>query len=295
MRVGSDDAVDELLSPAALLAGMPTRRLGRPLIYHRVIDSTNEEARRLAAAGSPEGTLIIAESQTAGRGRRGRRWVAPAGRCLLFSLLLRPALPPERLFALTMAAGLAVRGAIMDQLGLMPALKWPNDVYIAGRKAAGILVESAFAGRELEFVVVGIGINVNVRPEELAGTALGSAADPTLGQVSRTATSLMVEAGRPVSRQELLWDILRHFEGWYERILAGESPLEEWKSALMEWGQEVVIEAGGERIPGRVVDATADGALGLALPDGQVRYFYAGEASLRPRPAGARDNLPESA
>lgn len=295
MMVGSDDTVDELLSPAALLAGMPTRRLGRPLIYHRVIDSTNEEARRLAAAGSPEGTLVIAESQTAGRGRRGRRWVAPAGRCLLFSLLLRPALPPKRLFALTMAAGLAVRGAIMDQLGLVPALKWPNDVYIAGRKAAGILVESAFAGQELEFVVVGIGVNVNVRPEELTRTALGSAADPTLGQLSSTATSLMVEAGRPVSRQELLWDILRHFEGWYERILAGEPPLEEWKGALMEWGQKVVIEAGGKHFPGRVVDATADGALGLALPDGQVRYFYAGEASLRLWPAGAEENLPESA
>ncbi|MGC8826756.1 MAG: biotin--[acetyl-CoA-carboxylase] ligase [Anaerolineae bacterium] len=291
----TDEIVDELLSPAALLAGMPTRRLGRPLVYHRVIDSTNEEARRLAAAGSPEGTLIIAESQTAGRGRRGRRWAAPAGRCLLFSLLLRPALPSERLFALTMAAGLAVRGAIIDQLGLVPALKWPNDVYIAGRKAAGILVESAFAGQELEFAVVGIGINVNVRPEELIETVSGSAADPTLAQLSRTATSLMVEAGRPVSRPALLWDILRQFEGWYERILAGESPLEEWKGALMEWGREVVIEAGGERISGRVVDTAANGALGLALPDGQVRWFHAGEASLRPRPAGAEDNLPESA
>lgn len=295
MVVGADKVEDELLSPAALLAGMPTRRLGRPLVYHRVIDSTNEEARRLAAAGSPEGTLVIAERQTAGRGRRGRQWVAPAGRCLLFSLLLRPALPPERLFALTMAAGLAVRGAIMDQLGLVPALKWPNDVYIAGRKTAGILVESAFAGRELEFAVVGIGVNVNVRPEELAGAVLGSAADPTLRQLPGTATSLMVEAGRPVSRSALLWDILRHFERWYERILAGESPLEEWKGALLEWGQEVEIEAGGERILGRVVDAAADGALGLALPDGQLRYFYAGEASLRPRPAGAEDNLPESA
>ncbi len=292
--LGSDQAVYEPLSPAVLLAGMPTRRLGRPLIYHRVIDSTNEEARRLAAAGSPEGTLVIAETQTAGRGRRGRRWVAPAGRCLLFSLLLRPKLPPARLFALTMAAGLAVRGAVMDQLGLVPALKWPNDVYIAGRKAAGILVESAFAGGELDFMVLGIGINVNVRPEELAEPTAGDHDDRTLGRLSDTATSLMAAAGRPVSRQELLWGILRRFEGWYERILAGESPLEEWKGALMEWGQEVAIEAGGERIVGRVVEVTDDGALGLALPDGRLRCFYGGEASLRPRPAWAGDNLPET-
>lgn len=294
MMLDADHAADEPLSPAALLAGMPTRRLGRPIIYHRMIDSTNEEARRLAAAGSPEGTLVIAETQTAGRGRRGRRWVAPAGRCLLFSLLLRPELPPARLFALTMAAGLAVRGAVMDLLPLAPALKWPNDVYIAGRKAAGILVESAFAGGELEFVVVGIGINVNVRPEELAASAAGEHDDLTLGRLPSTATSLMIEAGRPVSRQELLWGILRRFEGWYERILAGESPLEEWKSALMEWGQEVEIEAGGARIIGRVVEVRDDGALGLALPDGRLRCFYAGEASLRPRPARAEDNLPET-
>ncbi|MGQ9515952.1 MAG: biotin--[acetyl-CoA-carboxylase] ligase [Anaerolineae bacterium] len=280
--------MEELLSPAAILAGLPTRRLGRPLVYHRVIDSTNEEARRLAAVGCPEGALVIAEAQTAGRGRRGRPWVAPAGRCLLVSVRLRPALSPARLFALTMAAGLAVRAGIMEQLGLSPALKWPNDVYIAGRKTAGILVESAFSGRELELVVVGIGINVNVRPEELVGARADIGLDPTLGQLARTATSLMVEAGRPVSRQELLWGILRHFEDWYERVLAGESPLEEWKSALMEWGQEVEIEAAGERCIGRVVEVTDGGALGLALPGGQVRYFHAGEASLRPRPTGAK-------
>lgn len=290
----ADNAEDEPLSPAALLAGLPTRRLGRPLVYHRVIDSTNEEARRLAAGGCPEGALVIAEAQTAGRGRRGRRWTAPAGRCLLFSLLLRPALPPKRLFTLTMAAGLAVRAGIMEQLGLLPALKWPNDVYIAGRKAAGILVESAFAGRGLEFVVVGIGVNVNVRPEELASAGADIGLDPSLEQLSSTATSLMVEAGRPVSRQELLWGILRHFEEWYERILAGQSPLGEWKSALMEWGQEVEIEAAGERCIGWVVEVTDEGALGLALPGGQVRYFYAGEASLRSRPARAKENLPEA-
>ncbi len=152
----------DALSEAQILDGLGTLCLGRRILLYEQVDSTNSLAKALAAEGEPEGTVIIAEEQTAGRGRLGRTWLAPAGTALLLSVILRPCLMPERIQALTMMTALALRDALLLSTALRAEVKWPNDVLLSGRKAAGILTEARTMGTSVEFAVVGIGLNVNV-------------------------------------------------------------------------------------------------------------------------------------
>src|SRR2546427_1102691 len=138
----------------SLLHGLTGLRLGHPVHLYRQTGSTNAVARGLAEAGAPEGLLVVAEAQSAGRGRAGRRWITPEGTALAFSLVLRPVAPPAQAARLTMLAGLAVCEAIEQVCGLPAALKWPNDILIGGRKAGGILGEAATDGERLEFAIL---------------------------------------------------------------------------------------------------------------------------------------------
>ncbi|MGB9724619.1 MAG: biotin--[acetyl-CoA-carboxylase] ligase, partial [Chloroflexia bacterium] len=169
--------VDPLM-PERVEAVLDTRYLGRRVLYFPVLDTTMEVARKEARAGAPEGLLVLAEEQRAGRGRYSRRWEAPYGSSILASLLLRPAfLPPERAFLLTALAALAIAEAVEGISGLPCALKWPNDVLLEGRKVCGILVELEGTAAGLEWAVVGWGLNVNVdfRNSDLAGRAVSLA------------------------------------------------------------------------------------------------------------------------
>jgi BirA family transcriptional regulator, biotin operon repressor / biotin---[acetyl-CoA-carboxylase] ligase len=186
--------VDGSLAPEAVLPRL-RGRFGRP--YEHVVSTPSTQL--LVPAEAPEGALIVAEEQTAGRGRLGRRWLAPAGTSLLCSLQLRPAVAPEWLPELTTVASRACADAIAALSDLEPELKFPNDVLVAGRKVAGILAEA----RE-ERVVLGIGVNVNVPAQELPH------------EVERPATSLLVETGREVDRAELLVELLDRLERRYD-------------------------------------------------------------------------------
>jgi BirA family biotin operon repressor/biotin-[acetyl-CoA-carboxylase] ligase len=186
--------VDRSLVPEAVLP-LLRGRFGRPYDHVESTPST----QLLVPADAPEGALVVAEGQTAGRGRLGRPWLAPAGTSLLCSLQLRPAVPPERLPELTVVASHACAEAIAALTGLEPKLKFPNDVLVDGRKVAGILAEA----RE-ERVVLGVGINVNVAVEELPR------------EVERPATSLLVETGGEVDRAALLVELLERFERRYD-------------------------------------------------------------------------------
>ena len=141
--------------------------IGGPCWYHEEVASTNTKARSLAKAGAPEGAVVIAESQTSGRGRRGRSWFCPAGKGLLISVLLRPTLPVSQVHLLTLVAACAAAEAIEATVDLPVGIKWPNDLFLGDRKAGGILVEAAGAGAAVDWVVAGIGINVNTEPGEL--------------------------------------------------------------------------------------------------------------------------------
>lgn len=194
------------LSAAAIEAALPTAWLGRPVLHFGRVGSTNEVARRLAEDGAAEGTLVIAEEQSAGRGRLDRAWWAPPGSSLLLSVVLRPELPAAHVQRLTMAAGLATAEAVEASTGIRAELKWPNDLEIAGRKAAGLLTDVDIEAGAVRFAVVGIGLNVNVDfqregPPELRSRAIG----------------LVEVTARPVDRLSLLVDLLVRLESRYHR------------------------------------------------------------------------------
>ncbi len=166
-------SVEDGIGGAQIGSLLKTKYMGRKLVYFRETDSTNIQIKKLAEAGSPEGTLVVAESQTAGKGRRGRSWSSPAGSSIYMSYLLRPKIPPYSASMLTLLAGMACVTAIREETGLNSAIKWPNDLVIGGKKICGILTEMSTELEEIHYIFTGIGINVNQTsfPQEIQETA----------------------------------------------------------------------------------------------------------------------------
>ncbi len=266
--------------------------MGQQIHYFASVGSTNDEAKRLAAAGTPEGTLVFAGEQTAGRGRLGRRWNAPPNLCLLMSLVFRPSLPPAQAARLTMLCSIAIAEAIQSQTDLPVGIKWPNDLVVAGhpssdprsraplsrdldaahhRKLAGILTETMVAGTDLTAVVVGMGVNVNVEPA-------------ALGPVMTPATSLLAELGRPVDRVSLLLATLKQIESRYGQVAGGQIH-DDWRQRLVTLGHQVTVTVSGEQLSGVAEDVNPDGALSVRDLAGNLHLVSAGDVALR---TGAR-------
>ena len=243
-------------------------RVGRHLVYHEVTGSTNDDARRLAEAGAPDGLVVLADEQTHGRGRLGRAWVSPPGASLLLSALFRLPLPLAQAARLTMIMGLAALDAIGSACGLEAALKWPNDILLQGRKCGGILAELEGEGERLRWAVVGLGLNVNFSPAQFS-------------ELAATATSLQDCLGRPVDRGELLVALLRSLSSRYARLRRGQSPFPEWQSKLAMLGQEVVVEVGQEEISGLAELVTEWGTLIIRKEDGSRQELTAGDVRVR--------------
>jgi BirA family transcriptional regulator, biotin operon repressor / biotin---[acetyl-CoA-carboxylase] ligase len=252
-----------------LQLGLGTAFVGRQAIFLDETASTNDVARDLARAGAPEGTLVVADYQAAGRGRQGRRWHAPPGSSLLLSVIFRPPLAPDQVQQLTMVCGLAVVDAIAAATGLQAGLKWPNDVLIGAGKLGGILSEAEIRGQRVEYVLVGIGLNVNLDPHQLPEG------------LSVPATSLSSELGQTVERLGLLRALLQRLEERYVALCQGKSPRQEWAQRLTMLGQPVVVQEGQARLEGVAEGVAADGALLLRLPDGRLQTILAGDVSLR--------------
>ena len=248
------------LSPAAIAAAR-RGRFGDPLRYLETTASTNADALRWAGGGAPEGAVVVAEHQTHGRGRWGRGWFDAPGAGLLFSVVLRPAAPADDLGLVTTAAGVACRRALEAATGLRPALKWPNDVTVGGRKIAGILVETRAAGGVVEAAAVGMGINVGslaTAPEEVAARATSVA-----------------DEGAEVERADLLADVLEALEDPYAAALdpARRGALVREAAAHSEiLGRPVAVRLpGGETRRGTAARLLDDGALELVTVDGSLR------------------------
>lgn len=262
----------ERLSVAGIEKGLTTAFMGRKVIYYRSIDSTNDVARELAVWGAPEGTLVIADEQTAGKGRLGRRWLAPPGTSLLMSLLFRPHfLAPYQAQRLTMICSLAVVEVIEAVTGLSAAIKWPNDIVVRGKKAGGILTELRATSERLDYAVVGLGLNVN----------LDFSSVEAMWELAATATSLSQELGREVSRLTLLWGILENVEDRYRRLRAGELPHGEWASRLVTLHNHVTVDTPQGTVEGWAEDVDADGALILRTDCGERQRVLAGDVTLR--------------
>lgn len=256
------------LSAENLRRGLNTRFIGQHIIYYQSLPSTMDVAREKGWGGAAEGTLVIAENQTAGRGRLHRSWVSPGGGITL-SLILRPTI--TQLPQMIMIASLGVVNAIGKVTGVQADIKWPNDVLIKGKKVCGILIENQLRGGTVEFSVIGIGLNVNMDVSVYA-------------EIADIATSLSVELGREVSRIEVLQALLAEMERLYLLVKDGQSLHHLWRKRLITLGQEVQV-AGGETLDvGVAEDVDPDGSLLLRHPDGSLLRIVAGDVTLRPLP-----------
>jgi BirA family biotin operon repressor/biotin-[acetyl-CoA-carboxylase] ligase len=266
-------APDKLL-PEVVRAGLNTRVIGSKVRYLATTTSTNDLLKSLAAEGAAEGTVLVAEEQTSGKGRLGRRWECPPGAGLLFSVLLRPRLAPAEVQGLTLLAAVAVAKAIASSLGLRPEIKWPNDVLVGGRKVCGILAEMVAEADQVDFVVIGIGINVNLGTRPLPGAAAG------------LHTSLDAELGKRVDRAAVLRAVLKELDELYSLFLEGgpESVVSEWASYSATIGKRVTVRGINETFEGTAVAVHGDGALVVKTDDGEIRRFLSGDVTLRPDP-----------
>ncbi|MCX6031294.1 MAG: biotin--[acetyl-CoA-carboxylase] ligase [Chloroflexi bacterium] len=269
------------LSASAIAAALTTRRLGRPALFFPSVGSTNDVIHAHATAGAAEGLLAVADEQTAGRGRLDRRWWAPPGSSLLMSLLLRPSIPAVRAGQLTMCLGLAAAEGIEQATGQRPALKWPNDLLLAGRKLGGMLTELRLDGDRLEYAVLGLGVNVNVEFDERRTTNDDGEWSSVVHRwsLTNTATSLSMALNRPVARLPLLVAILARTEVWYDRLLAGESPHEAWAARLDTLGRAVTVTLAAGALAGTATGVNAEGALLVRDEDGQIHAVWAGDVT----------------
>lgn len=240
--------------------------MGRHVLYFDTVGSTMDEAVALAEEGADEGTVVIAEVQTAARGRFDRRWVTAQGRDVTFSVVLRPR--PAQLSQVNMAAALAVADAVLRLTGLAPTIKWPNDVRIGGRKVAGILIETAMEAEELRHAVVGIGLNVNLDPSEFP-------------EISSIATSLLAETGGPMDRATVALALLECTDDRYAAVRRGRSLTDEWAARLDTLGQTVRVRWGERVLEGRATAVDESGNLQLTAPDGSTTTVVAGEVTLQ--------------
>ena len=254
------------LSAASLHTKLETRIIGQNVLYYPVTSSTMDVAKQAVKEGAVEGTIVLADHQTTGRGRFGRNWWEPPNSSILLSIILHPRL--EQLRHLNMVATLAVAQSIEKVTNLEPVIKWPNDVLIAGKKVCGILVESEVEEEKVNFAVIGIGLNVNLDPSS----------NP---EIAETATSLSEELGQEVSRLEMLRSLLGAFEELYDALRGGESIDKLWRCRLETLGKQVAVKCGEEIWQGYAESADDEGNLLLRCPDGSLRTIVAGEVTLQ--------------
>lgn len=260
----------DVLSEAELKSVIKTECAGQNLVYLEQVDSTNNEARKLAEQGAPDGTLVVAELQTAGKGRRGRFWTSPPGTGIWMSLLLRPDFAPEYASTLTLVAAMAVETGIREAAELDCQIKWPNDIVLEGKKICGILTEMSTEEDCIRHVVVGIGINVNMEefPEE----------------ISRTATSLCIVSGSAMKRAPLVDAVMRAWEKYY-KIYCDTLDMRVLKEAynmhLVNLGRDVMVLTPKAEYRGISHGINDRGELLVELDTGELRTVISGEVSVR--------------
>jgi len=259
----------DLLFSAEIKDGLKTKILGKEIHSYHTLKSTNLLAYKLAETGSAEGTLVISEKQTAGKGRMGRSWFSPSKTGLWMSLVLRPDIPPSKMPGLSICAGLALVQTVQKLFGLEAKIKWPNDCLIGERKFAGILMELSAEIDQVRFAVMGVGINANQKRMDFPS------------DIRKKTTSIRIELGEKVSRLELLKHFLVGFEkiylGFVGKGLAGYRQEIKRRSSLLNRG--VKVKFGDKSIIGTAVDIDDNGSLVVKTKTG-VEAVAAGEVSL---------------
>jgi len=247
----------DVLHADDLLARLPEHlTIGRDIRVFEATNSTNDVAEKLARDGVREGVVVFAEAQTRGRGRLGRTWLSPARKGLWFSVLLRPDLRPQ--------------GAIRRQTNLIPEIKWPNDILLGGKKVAGILTELSAELDHVKYLIIGIGVDVNLTTADLPP------------ELRKLATSLRIESGQPVPRPELAAAILQELDADYARVRAGqfEALADEWEAQCTTIGREVTIRIGDRTLRGIAEALDSEGALLLRTQHGRLERIIGGDVTV---------------
>ncbi len=264
-------SVPDVLHADDLRSLLPDVKIvGRDIRVFQETTSTNDVIEKLARDDVKEGVVVFAESQTKGRGRLGRKWISPASKGLWFSVLLRPEIRPQAATQLTVASATALARAIRLQTNLSPEIKWPNDILIRGKKVAGILTELSAELDRVKYLILGIGVDVNLNASEFPA------------DVRKLATSLKIETGRAINRAELAAAILAELDSDYARICDGqfESVANEWEQYCTTIGHNVTIRIGGRAIQGQAESLDSDGALLLRTQHGRLERIIGGDVTV---------------
>lgn len=257
----------DVLMPESIQAGLDCRRIGRRVRCFDETDSTNLQACRLGDEGDVDGLVVIADRQSSGKGRMGRRWESPGGVNLYASILLRPPILPFEAPKLTFLSAVAVCRAIIRCTGLQPTVKWPNDILLNGGKVAGLLNEMSSETDQVHYVVLGIGVNLNMR------------ADQFPDDLRYPATSLAIVAGKAVSRLDFTRVLLQEVDALYQIYLErGSAPiLSAWTELCTMTGQAVQVDCNEYKITGTMTGLAEDGALLVRTETGKIETIYAGD------------------
>lgn len=268
-RIGS---TPEIMTAEEIGSRLHTKWMAKNCIYLDSVDSTNNYAKRIAEEGAENGTLVIADLQTGGKGRRGRSWAAAKGTNVMMTLLLRPRIRPEHASRLTLLMAMAVADGIRRVTGLESGIKWPNDVVVHGKKVCGILTEMNTEVDYINYVVIGTGINVNQNPEDFPE------------EIRATAGSLYGELGSRVSRAELTVCVMEALEKYYEIFLKTEdlsALYKDYNRICVNCGHEIRVLEPGHEYTGTADGIDENGELVVRKKDGTVTRVYAGEVSVR--------------
>ncbi len=258
------------LVPAEIVAGLSLHRIGTQILCYAETDSTNTVATKLAEEGAVEGTVVLADAQHRGKGRLGRQWVSPPGVNIYCSVLLRPDILPFEAFELTFLSAVAVARTIERVAKLTPQIKWPNDVLVNGQKVAGLLNEMNAETEKVHFVILGIGVNLNMRRDQFPA------------ELRHPASSLVLESGTAVDRTAFVRELLVNLDGLYQAYLEeGYGPVrEEWLARCHMIGRTVSVAQQGEPLVGRVRGIDDSGALLITAADGRVERILSGDVTL---------------
>jgi BirA family biotin operon repressor/biotin-[acetyl-CoA-carboxylase] ligase len=248
--------------------GLGPKTIGKEILHYAEVASTNTLAMDLAQKGAVDGTVVIAETQTGGKGRLGRTWTSPRGN-LYMSVVLRPAVPISKAPLITLMGAVAVASGIRRQCGVPAGIKWPNDILLSGKKVSGLLTEMSAEPDRIRHIVLGIGVNVNMDSRALQP------------DVRRISTTLAAAVGKTVDRTAFLRTLLAELDLWYHRFLKGDTEvLAAWKELNVTLGQRVAVSGGGARLEGLARGVDAEGRLILKLDDGTLRQVAAGDVTI---------------
>ena len=260
----------EKITADELRLGLTTKFIGKNVHYEETVDSTQKIAHRLAYDDAPEGTVIIAEEQVSGRGRMARRWHSPKYTGIWMSIILRPNIPLPKAPQLTLLTAVAIVQAIEELTGLLPEIKWPNDILIKGKKVTGILTELEAEADRINSIIIGIGINVNQTKEDFPS------------DLEQIATSLLLEKGEKVSRADLIKGIFTNLEKLYLLYLEeGFLPIKLlWESYAISIGKKITARTLTQSIIGKALGITDDGVLMIEDDHGKIHHVYSADIEL---------------